>query len=41
MHAVELDLLGAEKAGEIWHEAHVRHPELPDVAVERPAQLAA
>ena len=41
MHAVELDLLGAEKAGEIWHEAHVRHPELPDVAVERPARLAA
>ena len=37
MHAVELDLLGAEKAGEIWHDAHVRHPELPDLAIERPA----
>jgi hypothetical protein len=41
MHAVELRLLGAEKADEIWHEAHVRHPELPDVPVEGPIRLAA
>lgn len=41
IHAVELDLLGAEEADEIWHEAHVRHPELPDVAVDLPAKLAA
>lgn len=37
MRAVELDLLRAERADEIWHEAHVRHPELPDV----PVRLAA
>ena len=37
MRAVELDLLGAEQADEIWHEAHLRHPELPDV----PVRLAA
>jgi hypothetical protein len=41
LHAVELELLGAEKADEIWHEAHVRHPELPDVPVEVPVRLAA
>jgi hypothetical protein len=41
MHAVDLELLQAEKADEIWHEAHVRHPELPDVPVELPVRLAA
>jgi hypothetical protein len=41
LHAVELELLGAEKADEIWHEAHMRHPQLPDVPVEVPVRLAA
>ena len=40
-HAVELELLGADEADEIWHEAHVRHPELPDVPVGMPVRLAA
>jgi hypothetical protein len=41
LNAVELELLRAEKADEIWHEAHVRHPELPDLPVEVPVRLAA
>jgi len=34
MHAVALELLHAEKADAIWREAHARHPELPEVAIE-------
>jgi hypothetical protein len=41
MHAVALELLQAEKAEEIWREAHARHPELPQVEIELPQRLAA
>jgi hypothetical protein len=41
MHAVALELLHAETAEAIWREAHVRHPELPQVVLELPARLAA
>jgi hypothetical protein len=41
MHAVALELLQAEKADAIWREAHVRHPQLPEVVVELPECLAA
>jgi len=41
MHAVALELLHAERADAIWREAHVRHPELPEVVVELPERLAA
>jgi hypothetical protein len=41
MNAVALEMLQAEKAEEIWRDAHVRHPELPMVEVELPHRLAA
>jgi hypothetical protein len=41
MNAVALEMLQAEKAEAIWREAHVRHPELPTVAIELPQRLAA
>jgi len=41
MHAVALEILQAEKADAIWREAHVRHPQLPEVVVVLPERLAA
>ena len=41
MHAVALETLHAEKAEEIWRDAHTRHPQLPVVEIELPEQLAA
>jgi hypothetical protein len=41
MHAVALEMLQAEKADAIWHEAHVRHPQLPEVVLALPQRLAA
>lgn len=42
MRAVALELLRAEQAQEIWRDAHVRHPELPQPArLELPQRLAA
>jgi hypothetical protein len=41
MHAVALELLQAERADEIWREAHARHPELPMVTIELTEQIAA
>jgi ubiquinone biosynthesis protein COQ9 len=42
MRAVALELIRAEQADEIWHEAHVRHPQLPQPArLELPQRLAA
>jgi hypothetical protein len=42
MRAVALELLRAEKADEIWREAHVRHPQLPQPSrLELPQRLAA
>jgi hypothetical protein len=41
MHAVALEMIQAERAEAIWHEAHVRHPELPEVVVALPQRLAA
>jgi ubiquinone biosynthesis protein COQ9 len=41
MHAVALETLHAEKAEEIWRDAHTRHPELPQVEIELPETLAA
>jgi hypothetical protein len=41
MHAVALEMLQEEKAAAIWHEAHIRHPQLPQVVLELPERLAA
>jgi hypothetical protein len=42
MRAVALDLIRAEQADEIWRQAHVRHPQLPQPArLELPRRLAA
>jgi len=41
MRAVALELIRAERADEIWREAHLRHPELPQVQVALPQRLAA
>jgi hypothetical protein len=41
MHAVALETLHAEKAEEIWRDAHTRHPQLPVVEIELPETLAA
>jgi hypothetical protein len=41
MRAVALELIRADKADQIWHDAHARHPELPHVHVELPRRLAA
>jgi hypothetical protein len=41
MRAIALEMIRAEKADEIWRDAHIRHPQLPHVAVELPHRLAA
>jgi hypothetical protein len=41
MHAVALETLHAEKAEEIWRDAHSRHPQLPVVEIALPDTLAA
>jgi hypothetical protein len=41
MRAVALEMIQAERADEIWREAHVRHPQLPRVEIELPERLAA
>ena len=41
MRALSLELLEPNRAVAIWQEAHERHPSLPYVELERPAQLAA
>ncbi|MFL5919552.1 MAG: hypothetical protein ACJ74L_04595 [Gaiellaceae bacterium] len=42
MRAVALELIRAERADQIWREAHMRHPQLPaPVRLELPARLAA
>ena len=41
MNAVALELLHADRAEAIWRDAHARHPELPQVVIERPERLAA
>jgi hypothetical protein len=41
MHAIALETLQAERAEEIWRQAHERHPELPEVAIALPDRLAA
>jgi hypothetical protein len=41
MHAIALELLPAERADKIWRAAHVRHPELPEVELRPPVELAA
>ena len=41
MRAVALEMIQAEHAAAIWHDAHVRHPELPQVEIDLPARLAA
>ncbi len=42
VRAVALELILAERADEIWRDAHVRHPELPHPArLELPRRLAA
>jgi cell division septum initiation protein DivIVA len=41
MHAIALETLHAERAEEIWRQAHARHPELPEVVVALPERLAA
>jgi hypothetical protein len=39
--AVALELLDADRAARIWHDAHVQHPELPNVAVQLRHPVAA
>ncbi len=42
MRAIALELIRAEKADEIWRDAHVRHPQLPQATrLELPQRLAA
>ena len=41
MRAVALELLQAERAQAIWRDAHVRHPQLPQVEIRLPERLAA
>jgi hypothetical protein len=41
MRAVALEMIQAERADEIWRDAHVRYPQLPQVEVELPQRLAA
>ena len=42
MRAVALELIREEQADEIWREAHVRHPQLPQpTRLELPQRLAA
>jgi hypothetical protein len=39
--AVALALIRAERADEIWRDAHVRFPQLPQVEIELPTRRAA
>ena len=41
MRAIALEMIQAERAAEIWREAHVRHPQLPQVQIDLPERLAA
>ena len=41
MRAIALELIQAELAEEIWREAHVKHPRLPQVEIVLPERLAA
>jgi hypothetical protein len=43
MRAVALEMIREETADQIWRDAHVRHPQLPQqpVRLERPQRLAA
>jgi hypothetical protein len=41
MRAVALELLQEERAQAIWRDAHVRHPQLPQVQIALPKRLAA
>lgn len=41
MRAVALEMIQAERADEIWRDAHLRHPQLPQVQIELPQRLAA
>ena len=41
MRAVALEMIHADRADAIWREAHVRHPNLPQVQIDLPSRLAA
>ena len=41
MRAVALEMIHADRADAIWREAHVRHPNLPQVQIDLPARRAA
>ena len=41
MRAIALELIHAERAAAIWHDAHERHPQLPRVQIALPDRLAA
>jgi len=41
MRAIALEMIQEERAEEIWREAHVRHPQLPQVQIDLPERLAA
>jgi hypothetical protein len=41
MRAVALEMIQADRAEQIWRDAHVRHPQLPQVQVALPQRLAA
>lgn len=41
MHAVTLELLDADRAAAIWHDAHARYPDLPRAELGLPLRLAA
>jgi hypothetical protein len=41
MRAVALEMIQAERADQIWRDAHIRHPQLPQVQIVLPQRLAA
>ena len=41
MRAVALEMIQAERADQIWRDAHIRHPQLPRVQIALPQRLAA
>jgi hypothetical protein len=41
MHAIALEMIQADRAAAIWHDAHAQHPELPHVEIALPERLAA
>jgi hypothetical protein len=41
MRAIALELIQADRADEIWRDAHDRHPQLPHVQIDVPQRLAA